>query len=652
VPRVTIPTVETARGAHDDGLRRLTLGAIGIVFGDIGTSPLYTFQECLDGPHGVPATHDNVLGILSLIVWSITLVVTVKYLGFVMRAHNQGEGGIFALLALVPPAPAMNAKGRAHIPLVALAVLVGAALLFGDGIITPAISVLSAIEGLEVATPAFAPYVVPVTVVILIALFAAQSRGTGKIGALFGPVMVVWFVTIGVLGAIQIARDPQVLWALSPTYGIHFFAAHGWRGFTMLGSVVLAVTGGEALYADMGHFGARPIRVAWLGLVAPSLVLCYLGQGALITRDPSHTTAPFFGMVPVGALTYALVAIAAPATVIASQALISGVFSLTHQAVRLGYFPRVEVRHTSHDAEGQIYVPAINWGLAVACIAIVLAFQHSARLAAAFGLAVSGTMAITSFVYFVVLRRTWKWSLGRSLAVLLFFLSFDLPFVAANLLKFWDGGYLPVLVGSAFLVVMVTWRIGRTYLAAHFADTTPSLESFMKTVAAYAPNTPYRAGEATLLVRTPGTGVFLASSADGVPAVVFRHLKRLRVLPERIVLLTVTTDRVPFVDTAHRLTVEDLGHGFHRLIAHAGFMETPHVPSLLREAIETRGLPVTLDDVTYYLGRETFVAGAGGRMGAFSESIFAFLSRNAYSAPIYFGVPPERVVELGAQIDL
>jgi KUP system potassium uptake protein len=449
---------------------------------------------------------------------------------------------------------------------------------------------------------------------------------------------------------VQIAEAPDVLWAISPVHAARFFAEHGWRGTTMLGSVVLAVTGGEALYADMGHFGARPIRLAWLALIFPSLVLCYLGQGALIIREPSHTAAPFFGMVPVGGLTYALVAIATPATVIASQALISGVFSLTHQAVRLGYFPRVEVRHTSGSAEGQIYVPAINWGLALACIGIVLAFQASARLAAAFGLAVSGTMLITTIAFFSVMRHTWKWPLFRALAVTLFFLSFDVPFVLANLLKFFDGGYIPLLIGAVFFVVMMNWRVGRTYLAMHFAEHTPPLDAFLRD---QGDGAAYRSGASFgCVARTPGTGVFLASTADGVPAVVGRHVKRLRVLPERVVFLTVLTVGVPAVDDADRLSVESLGHGFHRVIARAGFMEQPDVPTLLREAIEKHGLPIALEDVTYYLGRETFVAGARGRMGVWSETLFAFLSRNAYSAPVYFGVPPERVVELGAQIDL
>ncbi len=623
---------------HTEPFRALVLGAVGIVFGDIGTSPLYTFQECLGGPHGVAPTRENVLGIISLIVWSITLVVTVKYLSFLMRADNRGQGGIFALLALLPTRA--QATGSHRIALVALLVLAGAALLFGDGIITPAISVLSAIEGLEVATPAVRPYVVPITIAILAALFAVQSRGTGGIGRLFGPVMVLWFVTVAALGAWQIARMPAVLGALSPVHGVRFFAAHGFRGFTMLGSVVLAVTGGEALYADMGHFGPRPIRMAWLALVFPALLLCYLGQGAFILRDPAHAATPFFGMVPKGFWTYALVALAAPATVIASQALITGVFSLTHQAVQLGYFPRVGIRHTSGSSEGQIYVPVLNWGLAIACIAIVAGFQKSTRLAAAFGLAVSGTMAITSCVFFVVTRETWRWSLPKALALLVFFLSFDLPFLGANLLKFFDGGYLPLIVGAGFFVVMVNWKMGRSSLALYFAAFSPPLDKFLATLSE------------RLVARTPGVGVFMASGTQGVPPVLNRHVQRLKVLPEHVVMLTVQTEHVPVVDNADRVRTERVGQGFYRVTLKTGFLETPDVPALLARAIAESTLPFSIDDVTYYLGRETFVAGERGYMGRWSESLFAFLSRNAYSAPMYFGVPPERVVELGAQIDL
>ena len=637
---------QAAKAGH--GLPRMVLGAIGIVFGDIGTSPLYALAECLNGPHGVAPTEDNVLGVVSLLVWAITLVVTIKYLVFIMRADNHGEGGIFALLALVPPSPTTNAKGGACIAPVAIAVLVGAALLFGDGMITPAISVLSAVEGLEVAAPAFAPAVVPVTVVVLALLFLLQPRGTTKIGALFGPVMSIWFLTMAGLGVMHVVREPRILEALSPWYAARFFTQHGIEGATVLGSVVLAVTGGEALYADMGHLGAKPIRIGWLTLAYPSLLACYLGQGALVLHDPSMASTPFFGMVPHGPLTYVLVAIATPATVIASQALISGVFSLTHQAIRLGYFPRMEIRHPG-DAEGQVYVPAMNWALAIACTLLVVTFRASARLAGAYGLAVSGTMLITSVVFYVVATKTWKWSRWRAIPLLVLFLAIDVPFVLANLLKFRDGGYLPVLVGLVFFVVMANWRVGRIYLAQHFAAQTPPLDEFLRDVA--VPRQSAEPGR-HIAARVPGCGVFLSVSPDGVPPFVDRMVQRLHVLPEQVVFMTVLTENVPVVAASERITTKDLGQGFHRVIAHAGFKESPSLPEYLREAIERDVLPITLDDVTYYLGRETFVAGAGGRMHRISEELFSFLSRNAHRAPMYFRVPPERIVEIGAQIDL
>jgi len=614
------------------------IGAIGIVFGDIGTSPLYAFQECVGSPHGVAPTRENVLGVLSLIVWSLVMVVTVKYLGFIMRADNRGEGGIFALLALLPEKP--RTPGRVRFTPVALAVLVGAGLLYGDGIITPAISVLSAVEGIKLVAPSFEHWVVPTTVLILLGLFGIQRRGTGGIGNLFGPVMILWFTVIGSLGLWHLVHNPSVLAAFSPVYGARFFAHHGWHGFKLLGSVVLAVTGGEALYADMGHFGPRPIRYAWMGFVFPALVLCYLGQGALVLEHPQFARTPFFGMVPVGAATIALVALAAPATVIASQALISGAFSLTQQAVRLGYMPRVLIRHTSGSTEGQIYIPSLNWALAIACIALVLGFKESTALAAAFGLAVSGTMAITSIAYFAVIRETWGWSRGKSLAILALFLSFDIPFLVANLVKFFDGGYLPVLVGAFFFVVMIVWKMGRTHLGDYFAERSPPLSGFLESLAS------------RVSARTPGTSVFLASSATGTPPVLFHHVERLRVLQERVVLLTITTEHIPVVPKAGRVKVEDIAPGVYRVIARCGFMETPQVPAMLAQAIEEGLLPIKLDDVTYYLGRETFIAGTKGKMGPWTESLFAFLNRNAHSAPMYFGVPAEKVVELGVQIDL
>jgi KUP system potassium uptake protein len=452
----------------------LTLGALGVVFGDIGTSPLYAVQECMNPDHGVSANVPNLYGIISLIFWALTLIVTIKYILFLMRADNLGEGGIMALLALLPEKLKTPRAGKIGIS--ALLVIAGAALLFGDGIITPAISVLSAVEGLKIATPGLEHFVVPLTIVILIALFSVQKKGTNLIGNYFGPIMLIWFTTMGALGICQIIHVPEVLKALSPYYSILFFKTHGWHAFRMLGSVVLAVTGGEALYADMGHFGRRPIQTGWFILVFPCLILNYLGQGALLIQHPDLSINPFYGMVPAN-LIFPMVILATAATVIASQALISGAFSLASQGIRLGYFPRVTVKHTSASGEGQIYVPFVNTTLAILCIALVLVFQSSAKLAGAYGLAVTGTMVITSIVFFEVTRMTWKWSPLASWAMLILFLSFDLPFFLANLLKFFDGGWIPVVVGAVFFTVMCIWKIGRSLLAKHFEDSI-SLEDF------------------------------------------------------------------------------------------------------------------------------------------------------------------------------
>ena len=614
----------------------LVVGALGIVFGDIGTSPLYTLKECTHGPHGVPPTHDNVLGVLSLIFYALMLVVTVKYLVFIMRADNRGEGGILALLALLPEK--LRGGRERPVGLVAVLVIAGAALLYGDGMITPAISVLSAVEGLEVATPTFKPYIIPITCAILLALFLIQSRGTGSVGKLFGPIMVLWFATLAVLGVRQIVANTVVLRALDPRFAIEFFAHHGRHGFMVLGSVVLAVTGGEALYADMGHFGRRPIRIAWLVMVLPCLVLAYFGQGAMLLAHPEAAENPFFAMAPEGPWTYALVVLATLATIIASQALISGAFSLTHQAISLGYFPRVTVKYTSKEAEGQIYVPEINWLLAIMCIALVLSFRASSRLAAAYGIAVTGTMAITSVAFYLVTRETWKWPVTKALPLLLLFLAFDLPFLAANALKFLDGGWVPIVVAAFFLVGMITWRRGRFYLGAIVARKTRPLKDFLADLEA--------------MPRKEGCAIFMASSPDGVPAVLAYHASRLKVLEEQVVLVTVKQEHTPSVDRSQRVSVEQLAPGFYRVVLRYGFMETPHVPRALRRAKAYHGLEVNIDDATYYLGRETFLATSAGNMGAAAEGLFSFLSRNARSATTYFGLPPGQVVELGTMIDL
>jgi KUP system potassium uptake protein len=631
-PRLAAPPPDRGVGAA------LVLGAIGVVFGDIGTSPLYTLQECLNDHHGAPATPANVFGVVSLIVWSLTMVVTVKYLAFLMRADNEGEGGIMALLALVPARISRAPVGR--VGLVAGLVVVGAALLFGDGIITPAISVLSAMEGLEIATPLLKPYIVPLTVVILAGLFAVQRRGTGGIGRLFGPVMVAWFLTIAALGLVHLARRPEILGALSPHHGARFFAANGFRGFRVLGGVVLAVTGGEALYADMGHFGRRPIRVAWLALIYPALVLCYLGQGAAILGDPAGAAQPFYALIPRGPWIVPAVILASAATVIASQALISGVFSLTHQAMRLGYFPRVQVLHTSGEAEGQIYLPLLNWGLAAACIGLVLAFRESSKLAAAFGLAVSGTMAITSIVYYVVTRHAWGWSRARSLTILIVFLSFDIPFLLANGLKFFDGGYVPFLVGLVFVAVMVSWRIGRGYLGEVLAAQSPPLEAFLADL------------PARLTARLPGVAVVMSAQATGIPSVLERLVRRFGVLHERVVLVTIVTEHVPQVAEAQRVTVAPVGAGIARALVRFGFMEVPRVPDAVAEALRRLGVPEGAGPPLYILGRETVVVGAEGRMGRITETIFALLTRNARTVTDDFAIPLEQVVELGTQVDL
>ena len=637
-PIVPKPAARPAAASHSvhGNLAALSLGALGIVFGDIGTSPLYTLHECVTA-QGTEASPADILGVLSLIFWSLTMVVTVKYLTFIMRADNHGEGGILALLALIPERLRTASSGK--VGWAAVLVIIGAALLYGDGMITPAISVLSAMEGLEVATPALKPVVIPLTCGVLLGLFAIQRRGTGGVGALFGPVMIVWFLALAGLGVYHVAAHPAVLAALNPLYGARFFAAHGFKGFLVLGSVVLAVTGGEALYADMGHFGSRPIRIAWLGIVMPSLVLNYFGQGALMLTNEAARENPFFAMVPAGPWTYALVVLSALATVIASQALISGAFSLTHQAVQLGFFPRVTITHTSKQAEGQIYVPEINWGLAIACIALVVGFKESSRLAAAYGIAVTGTMAITSIVYFEVTRTTWKWPMWKAVPLLVLFLSFDLPFFGANLFKFVDGGYVPVLIGLGFFIVMMNWKRGRQIYLEHIAALAPPWDVFLRDL------------DTKLGARISGCAVFLAGRMDGVPAVLQHHVERIHALPQTVLLLTVEITHVPYEDV-DSMTFEPIGKGFSRLMIRRGFMDTPHVPRALERAIAKFGIAVDLKETTYYLGRETFLATSAGKLGPVSESLFAFLARNARPATTHFCIPPQQVVEIGSQIDL
>ncbi|HVY49703.1 MAG TPA: KUP/HAK/KT family potassium transporter [Minicystis sp.] len=564
-----------AAGGHGKEAKwALLVGALGVVYGDIGTSPLYALKECFnpENPHHVDPTHANVLGILSLIFWSLTMVVTVKYLTFIMKADNGGAGGILALLALVPDEIAAAAGG-----FLVLLVLFGAALLYGDGVITPAISVLSAVEGLGVATKKLDDVVLPITCGILILLFLAQKRGTAGMGRLFGPIMLVWFAIIAAFGVRELVMAPQVLWALDPRNAVWFFMHQKFHGFLVLGSVVLCITGGEALYADMGHFGRTPIRQTWFALVFPALVLNYFGQGALLLRQPEAAQNPFYALVPSWGL-YPVVAIATAATVVASQALISGAYSLTQQAMQLGYFPRVTIVHTSKDTEGQIYIPEINWALLVACVWLVLSFKSSSALAAAYGIAVTGTMGITTVVYYVVVRKTWGWPVYKALPLALVFIAFDLAFFVANTAKFLEGGWFPIAMAAAVFTIMTTWKLGRREPAAAFQQ------------------------------------------------------------------------HVPEVPASRRLEVTARGHGFYVVRVSFGYMQSPDVPRALAAAKE-QGLVVDLARTSYYLGRETLLPTGRSRMWRWRKTLFSVLARNARPATAHFCLPPNRVVELGMQLD-
>lgn len=516
---------------HKPDLKSI-VGALGIVFGDIATSPLYAMQECLSGPHGVSPTHTNVFGVVSLILWSLFVVVTTKYLLVLMRADNHGEGGIMALLALVPRR--LREKRPGSLGLVTLFVLTGAALLFGDGIITPAISVLSAIEGLKVVSPSLDPLVVPLTVVILVFLFAIQRSGSGKLGKIFGPVMVTWLLTAGVLGIVHLIKRPEIITAFSPHHAVRFFIEEKFHAFRVLGGVVLSVTGGEALYADMGHFGRKPIQLGWLTFALPCLILVYLGQGALILSHPQTASHPFYSMVPQGNASIPFIILGTAATVIASQALISGVFSLVQQSMSLGYFPRLRIEHTAQDSKGQIYVPFMNAFLGVSCILLVLFFRESSKLAAAFGLAVSGTMAVTSLAFYTVARRHFHWSPLKATLTVSFFLVFDIAFLAANSLKIADGGYVPLIVGIAFVTIMVLWARGRAFLAQYFIQRSVPTEQFLSTL------------DANTQTRLPGVGIIMTASASSIPPVLLRVVQRFKTLHQTVALTTIITEEVPY----------------------------------------------------------------------------------------------------------
>jgi KUP system potassium uptake protein len=623
---------------HRASLAALCLGALGVVFGDIGTSPLYTLKECLLAAGGAEAPRDDLFGILSLMFWSLVMVVTVKYLCFIMRADHHGEGGIFALLAIVPERFRTNAKPTGKVTAMALLAVIGASLLYGDGVITPAISVLSALEGLTVASPRLEPLVLPLTCAILVGLFAIQRRGTGSIGKLFGPVMTVWFLTLAALGVYHIVQQPQILAALSPHHGAGFFLRHGIHGMLILGSVVLVVTGGEALYADMGHFGVRPIRLAWTFFVLPALVLCYLGQGALLLRHPQAVENPFFAMVSPGPAAFSLVLLSSAATVIASQALISGAFSLTRQAMLLGYLPRVTIKHTAYHTEGQIYIPEVNNMLAVGCLALVLTFRESVKLAAAYGIAVTGTMAITSVLFYIVARHTWGWSRWKAGALLALFMSFDIPFLLANLFKFFDGGYVPMLIGAALIAGMLIWSHGRTSLLQKYATRFSTFDKARPVI------------DRWLATRVPGTAVFIAPSAEHVPPILVHHVERSRSLHETVILLTVERPPVPVVAEDARWRLQPLGDGFYRLVVAFGYMEEPLLLPVLQQAARASGIALDPADTTYYVGHETIVVEDEATINRIPEAIFSYLNRNAVHDERQYGMPMDQIVEIGAQV--
>ncbi len=633
---MSVQTVPSRPIHHQSSLWVLTLGALGVVFGDIGTSPLYALRECFHGPHAIPLTEGNVLGILSLIVWSMLLILSVKYLLFVMRADNRGEGGVLALMALVSPKVKDHTKGMGK--LIVLFGLFGAALLYGDGMITPAISVLSAVEGLEVATPLFKPYILPITIVILCLLFLPQKGGTSKIGAVFGPIIVIWFLTLAWLGIRGISMQPGVGAALNPVHTVRFVLNSPMEAFLSLGVVFLSVTGAEALYADMGHFGRKPIRLGWHLLVMPALVLNYLGQGALLLKNSSAVSNPFFNLAPNWAL-YPLVGLSTAATVIASQALISGAFSITKQAVSLGYLPRMSVHHTSKEEIGQIYVPFVNWGLLICTIGLVVFFGSSSNLAAAYGLAVTTTMVITTILTFFVTQKVWNWRVSTSLLVCVPFLIIDLCYFSASVMKIPHGGWFSLLVGILILICMTTWRKGRLLLGERLRALAMTIPDFLNTVKKYPPT------------KVPGTAIFMTSTLEYIPSALLHNVRHNHVLHENVILMTVTTAEVPHVPRDERFQLNRLGDGFYSLAVRYGFMDTPNVPAVLMRC-ECEILKLDLEHVTYFLGRETVLATTRPGMAVWREGLFAFMSRNAQRATAYFKIPSQQVVELGIQVEI
>lgn len=618
----------------------LTLTALGVVYGDIGTSPLYAFRECFKPEYGLTPSAENVYGVLSMIVWALMLVVSLKYIVFVMRADNRGEGGILAMLALIIGKD--TARKQRRFLLIVLG-LFGAALLYGDGVITPAISVLGAMEGLQIVSPNFESVIIPVTIVVIFGLFFMQRHGTAKVGAFFGPLMLIWFSVIAATGLHEVMRSPAILAAVNPMYAITFIMHKGWAAFVLLGAVVLAVTGAEALYADMGHFGKKPIRLAWFWFVFPCLLLNYFGQGALVMRVPTAVENPFYLLAP-RAMLYPLIAIATVAAIIASQALISGAFSLTQQCIQLGYSPRMKIVHTSKQEAGQIFIPEINNALMVSCVLVVLGFKNSSALGAAYGIAVTGTMAITTLLFFVIAAARWNWPLWQAVSLTVAFLVLDLAFLGANALKIGHGGWVPLAIAITLFVLMTTWKRGRAILRERLQEITMPLDSFLKSVAT------------SNILRVSGTSVFMTSESGGAPVVLLHHLKHNKVLHKQVILLSIVTEEVPEVSNDERVEFEMLDSGFVRAVARYGFMESPDVKEVM-ELLRRQGVKTRTLDTSYYLGRELLIPReiawkkGGLTMNMWRKRLFAIMSKNARSAAEFFQLPPNRVVELGTQIE-
>lgn len=626
-------TSNDTHGAHHSSLASMALAAMGVVYGDIGTSPLYTMKEVFNGHHGVPVTVENLLGILSLIFWAMTITVTFKYVKFITKADNRGEGGIMALTAL-----ALRTPGASPFLLWGISILgiFGAALFYGDAVITPAMSVLSAVEGLEVVTPLFSHYVVPITLVILIGLFSFQPKGTASVATLFGPVMAFWFLALGAMGVWNIFKEPGVLWAINPWYAAHFLSVSPLLAFFALGAVVLAITGGEALYADMGHFGRRPIKWAWLSYVFPCLFLNYLGQGALILSEPEAVVNPFFHMAP-DILLIPLVAVATLATVIASQAVISGAYSLTSQAIQLGYCPRIQIKFTSEREKGQIYIPNINWLLLLAVVILVLGFKSSTNLASAYGIAVTLTMMIDTILAFVVVQSLWGWSWWKAGLFLAFFVVVDFAFFSANVIKIFDGGWFPLALGLAVFALLSTWKLGRKLLYDKLNQDSMPLDAFISSLQYGGPH------------RVEGTGIFLTPNANAVPRAMLHNLLHNKVLHKKVVLLNVIMEDVPHVPEIDRVEAHSLDQGFITVVVRYGFKDDPDIPAAL---VTCKEIKYDVMETSYFLGRETIVPNRMPAMNFWRQVLFVWMFRNADSATAFFKIPTNRVVELGTQVEL